>query len=165
MSYITSYDYLHFCCYRWHYCILFSGSVEFSSIYVPHLYPSVHGHYNYLHLQTTVNSTAMNVRVYGSIPGMIFSGYWSRGEISRLCDNCVFSFFWNFHPVLHGGSYQLTIPGTTRDLVVQIPFSHLVNSFFFWTFSWWPFCFLVIARCHCELNFSTYNEQSGCRGS
>ena len=63
-------------------------------IYVPHLLYSFfcRWHSFSFHFLTTVNSAAMNIKVYVSFQIGVFSGYMPKNEIVELYGNSIFSF-------------------------------------------------------------------------
>ena len=105
MSYIfpsLTYDslWVHPCCCKWPYFILFNGRVIFQCIhicmcacvyidiyiYTPHLlYPVLCQYLNSFHALAIVNSAALNTGVHVSFQAMFFSRYMPRSGIVQSC--------------------------------------------------------------------------------
>ena len=102
---------VHLCCHKWHYFILFYGSVIFQFILHTHthihththththtchiffIHSSVDRHLGCFHELAIVNSAALSIRVHISfqIRVFIFFGYMPRSRIAGSCSNSVFS--------------------------------------------------------------------------
>ena len=106
---------------------------EYSIICMYHIFfihSSVDGHLGCCHVLAIVNSAAMNIGVHVSFQSMVFYGYMSRIGIAGSYGNSMYSFWRNFHTVVHSGC-TIYIPTNNGG---GFPFLHLLPRFIVYRF-------------------------------
>ena len=137
--------YLHICCCKWHYLILYCGWIIFHThthththIYISHLLYSCICRWTLgcCHVLTTVNSIAANTEVHVFLKIRVFFGYMPWSGTTGLYGNSTFSFLRN--SILFS---TVTAPVYIHtNSVGGFPFLYILSSICnLKTFWWWAY--------------------------